>query len=308
MADDTNPTSTDPDVLTALESAARSISARVGAATVAIGRNSRGSGVVVAKDRVLTNAHNLRDRTTSVTFADGRSAQGSVHGADSHGDLALLEVDTADVSPVEWSDADLDVGTVVFAVARGSRGTRVGFGLVSGVDRTFRGPRGRTISGGLEHSAPLAKGSSGGPLVDRSGRLVGVNTHRIGEGFYLAQPTDETLRSKVDRMAGGEFIERPTLGIAVAPPEVANRLRTSVGLPDATGVLVRHVEADGPADRAGVRTGDLIVGAGDASIGSVDALFEVLDRHDASLPLVLHLVRGADDAEVSVSFTPVEDA
>ena len=195
-----------------------------------------------------------------------------------------------------------EVGTVVFAVARGLRGTRIGFGLVSGVDRVFRGPRGRRITGGLEHSAPLAKGSSGGPVVDRSGRLVGINTHRLGDGFYLAQPTDEALRGVVSRMDSGEFIERPTLGIAVAPPEVASRLRASVGLPDVTGVLVRNVEDGGPADRAGVRTGDLIVGAGESTVSSVDELFEVLDAHRTDAGLTLRLVRGADDTEVTVSF------
>jgi serine protease Do len=304
MADDhtTDETTTAPDVLGALETAARSVSERVSAATVSIGRNGRGSGVVVARDRVLTNAHNLRDRTTSVTFADGRSVQGTVQGADAHGDLVLLDADTGDVTPVEWSDVTPSVGTIVFAVSGGSRGTRIGFGLVSGVDRTFRGPRGRKISGGLEHSAPLARGSSGGPVVDREGRLLGINTHRLGEGFYLAQPTDDTLRTRIDRMDRGEFIERPTLGIAVAPPEVANRLRASVGLPDAAGVLVRQVSEGSPAERAGVRTGDLIVGAGDRSVRSVDELFEVLDDHDPAAELVLHLVRGADDAEVSVSF------
>jgi serine protease Do len=296
----------DTDPLSALESAARTVADRVGPATVSIGRSGRGSGVVVAPGQVLTNAHNLRDRTTQVTFGDGRREQGTVSGADPHGDLVVLEVDTGDVAPVEFADAGPDVGAVVFAVARGLRGTRIGFGLVSGTQRPFRGPRGRRISGGVEHSAPLARGSSGGPLVDRSGRVVGINTHRLGEGFYLAQPADDTLRAKIDRMGAGEHIERPSLGIAVAPPEVARKLRRAVGLDARDGLLVRGVDDDGAAARAGISQGDLLVQAGDRSLESVDALFDVLDGHDPTEPLPVHLVRGSDDVTVTVSFAAPE--
>jgi len=296
---------TDP--LSALEDAARRVADRVGPATVSIGRSGRGSGVVVADGRVLTNAHNLRDRTTQVLFGDGRREQATVSGADPHGDLVVLEVDTGDIEPVEFARTDTDVGAVVFAVARGLRGTRIGFGLVSGTQRPFRGPRGRRISGGLEHSAPLARGSSGGPLVDRAGHVVGINTHRLGDGFYLAQPTDEVLRSKVDRMGAGEHIERPTLGVAVAPPQVAHRLRRAVGLPDRDGLLVRGVDDDGPAARAGIGEGDLLVRAGERPLDSVDALFDVLDGHDGVAPLDLLVVRGTDELTVTVTFTGSTD-
>ena len=299
-------TSTD-NPLAAIESAARLVSDRVGAATVSIGRNGRGSGVVVAPDRVLTNAHNLRDRTTSVGFADGRSVQGEVLGADVHGDLVILDVDTADTTPIDWA-ADLpDAGSVVFAVARGTRGTRIGFGLVSGVDRAFRGPRGRRITGGLEHNAPLARGSSGGPVVDRTGALVGINTHRLGEGYYLAQLADASLHDKVDTMNAGDDVARPTLGIAVAPPEVAARLRASVGLPEAAGVLVRSVEQDSPAARADIRSGDLVIGAGGRTVSAVDELFEILDAHDPRNDLDVRIVRGAEDVSATVSFSEPSD-
>ena len=87
------------------------------------------------------------------------------------------------------------LGQVVFAAARGRHGLRVSFGLVSGTGRSFRGPRGRRIAGSVEHTAPLARGSSGGPLVDAEGRLLGINTRRLGDGFYLAMPADAALRS-----------------------------------------------------------------------------------------------------------------
>ena len=77
-------------------------------------------------------------------------------------------------------------------------------GFVTGVERSFRGPRGRRITGSIEHDAPLLPGSSGGPIVSAEGKLLGVNTNRLGEGFYLAIPADENLRTRVDSLARGE--------------------------------------------------------------------------------------------------------
>jgi serine protease Do len=294
------PTTTDP--LVALEDAARAATLAARSATVSIGRDGRGSGVVIGPGAVLTNAHNLRDRTTSVTFADGRVEQGAVAGVDAAGDLAVLTVDTAETAPIEWSTEQPSEGSVVFGASAGRQGSRVSLGVVSGTGRTFRGPRGRLISESLEHTAPLARGSSGGPLVDRTGRLVGVNTHRLGEGFYLAVRADDELHRRIDALAAGESPTPLTLGIAIAPPHVARRLRASVGLDERDGLLVRSVEVDGPADRAGIRQGDLVVGAGGAPTATPDALFEALGRHDASTPLAVDLVRGAEEITVSVEF------
>ena len=101
---------------------------------------------------------------------------------------------------------------------------------MSSVARAFRGPRGRRITGSLEHTAPLVSGSSGSALVDGSGKLVGVNTNRLGGGFYLALPADASLKSRVDALARGENVERPHLGVAIAPSWVARRMRRAVGL------------------------------------------------------------------------------
>ena len=218
------------DLLAGFESAARAVADRVGTSTVAIGRHGRGSGVVIATDRILTNAHNLRDRTTSVTLPDGTVTQASVVGVDRDADLVVLEAPTGDARIVEWAPAASSSGSVVFAVARSSRGARVSFGLVSGSDRVFRGPGGRRISQSLEHTAPMARGSSGGPLVDSAGRLVGVNTHRLGDGFYLAQSATSELHQRVDALASGRSPRTLRLGVAIAPGHVARKLRAAVGL------------------------------------------------------------------------------
>src|SRR5216683_4242519 len=162
-----------------------------------------GSGVVLGTGRVLTNAHNVRGGQVTVTFADGRTAEGNVAGRDIDGDLAVIDVDTGGALALPWaSGTPAELGMPVFALANpGGRGLRVTFGFVSGIERTFRGPRGRRITGSLEHTAPLLPGSSGGPVLGADGQLLGINTNRLGEGFYLAIPADETLRGLVDALA-----------------------------------------------------------------------------------------------------------
>jgi serine protease Do len=274
---------------------------RVGPSIVGVGRDGRGSGVVVADGQVLTNAHNLRGREVTVTFSDGRSTRGEVRGVDPDGDLAVIAVDTAGATAIAWGSGDgASIGDPVFgAAATYGGGTRVTVGFVSSVARSFRGPGGRRISGSIEHTAPLAPGSSGGALVDAEGKLVGLNTNRIGEGFYLALPADAALRSRVEALGRGESAERPRLGVAIAPNHVARRLRRSVGLPERDGILVRGVEDGSAAAAAGIEVGDLIVSAGGRAIGDADDLQDALGSLEHPYDLVV--VRGSEEKTLKVT-------
>src|SRR6266851_4374276 len=264
-----------------------------GSSVVGIGQRwGIGSGIVLGEGRVLTNAHNVRGDHVVVTFADGRTAEGTVAGRDIDGAPAL-----------PWAaSTPAGIGTPVFGLANpGGRGLRVTYGFVSGVERTFRGPRGRRITGSVEHTAPLLPGSSGGPVLDAGGQLLGINTNRLGEGFYLAIPADETLRSRADALARGESAAQPQLGIAIAPGHVARRLRRAVGLPDAEGVLIRDVTEGSPAARAGLAQGDLIVAAGGQPVHTVDDLFDALPVARGGT-LELSVIRGADERTIQVVF------
>ena len=200
-------------VLSELQEAVAAVAVAVGPSVVGIGSRLRGSGVVIADGRVLTNAHNLRGGEVTVRFADGRTTRGAVKGVDWDGDLAVVEADTTGVPAIPWSSATATIGSAVFAAAATpAGGARVSFGFVSSVERAFRGPGGRRISGSLEHTAPLAPGSSGIPLLDADGALVGLNTNRVGEGFYLALPADAALRARVEALARGESPEPPAAG------------------------------------------------------------------------------------------------
>ena len=209
-------------------------------------------------------------------FADDRTVQGSVLGTDVDGDLVVLDVDTGDVPALAWSDDAVDVGDVVVAMTAGRHRRRATWGQVTATEAGFRGPRGRPIAGAIEHTSPCGPGSSGAPVLDRGGRVVGINTHRLEHGFYLARAVDQTLRDAVAAMAEGRRFERLRLGVALAPADVAARLRRSVGLDERDGLLVRGVVEGSPAEAAGIREGDLLVRAGDTDLRSPDDLFAVL--------------------------------
>ncbi len=287
-------------VLDELQATIAGVSRQASPSIVGIGARIRGTGFVAEPGRVVTNAHNLRGDTVTVHLGDG-ARQGQVVGVDPDGDLAVVSVDTGSAPALEWASADaIDVGRAVFGVAALPEArTRPTFGLVASVERAFRGPQGHRIGGSIEHTAPLAPGSSGGPLLDADGRLVGINTNRIGDAFYLALPATEELRGRIARLGRGESVRRPMLGVAVAPAFVARRLRASVGLPERDGVLVRGVEEGGPAERAGIREGDLIVALAGRAVADADDLHEALAGTE--FPVEVTLVRGAEERRVQVT-------
>jgi S1-C subfamily serine protease len=288
-------------VLDEIQASLARLAEGAGSSVVGIGQRwGVGSGIVLGAGRVLTNAHNVRGDQVTVTFGDGRTVEGSVAGHDADGDLAVIDLDTGDAPALPWATgASASIGTSVFALANpGGRGLRVTFGFVSGIDRTFRGPRGRRITGSIEHTAPLLPGSSGGPVVDAAGQLLGINTNRLGEGFYLAMPADEALRGRIDALGRGESTTPPRLGIAIAPGHVARRLRRAVGLPDVEGLLIREVTEPSPAARAGLAQGDLIVAVAGQPVRTADDLFDALPAAGGTVEL--SIVRGVDERAVQV--------
>ena len=288
-----------------LQDAVATVAERVGPAVVGLGRGwGRGSGVVVGDGRVLTNAHVLRGEEVAVRRPDGEVVHGRVAGADPDLDVAVVAVDTGDAPAVAWDPAivtGVRPGQPVFALADpGGRGLRTTFGLVTATGRSFRGPRGRRIGGSIEHSAPLPRGSSGGPLVDVEGRLLGINSVRMEGGLLLALPADAALHARIDALATGAAPARPRLGVALAPPRAARRLRAAVGLPEREGLLVRAVEPDTPAAAAGLQAGDLLVAAGGRPLHGYDDLFDALEGGGE---LKLGVVRGTDEREVIAYFS-----
>ena len=130
-------------LLDEVQTTIRQLADGAGQSVVGIGQRwGVGSGIVLGDGRVLTNAHNVRGDQVTVTFADERTAEGTVAGHDIDGDLAVIEVNTAGAAALPWASAGAELGQPVFALSNpGGRGLRVTFGFVSGIERTFRGPR-----------------------------------------------------------------------------------------------------------------------------------------------------------------------
>jgi S1-C subfamily serine protease len=271
-------------MLQATGDAIAAIAERVGPSVAGLGRGwGRGSGVVVAPNRVLTNAHVLRGPDVAVALGGG-THHGRVAGADPDTDVAVIEVDTGDAPPVGWDPeraAAAGIGTPVFALADpGGRGLRVTHGFVATAPHPVRGPRGRRIAGSLEHTAPLPRGASGGPLVDAEGHLLGLNTVRLEGGFILALPADASMRARVDALARGESTARPRLGVALG-----------------RGLLVRAVKDASPAAVAGIVPGDRFVALDDRPLRSSD---DLLDALEAGQPFTVTVQRGSEQRDLSV--------
>ncbi len=282
----------------------QSAAAERGPAIVGLGRGwGTGSGVVIGSGRVLTSSRSLRQDEVAVIFADGSRREGAVSGVDPDLGLAVIDTDTGDTQALEWADpaAEPVPGQAVLALANpGGRGLRVTVGFISSVGRSFRGPRGRRIGGALEHTAPLPRGSAGGPLLDLEGRVIGINSVRADGGLILALHADATLQDRVAALGRGEAPRRVRLGVALAPPRAARELRRAVGLPERDGLLVRGVQDESPASRAGVLRGDLIVRLGERPTGRIDDLHEAMEASPADTSIDLGVVRGTDELTLSV--------
>ena len=213
----------------------------------------------------------------------------------------MISVDTAGAPALVWSDDVPAQGNLVLALSPAQGGVRITFGMVSATDRTFTGPRGRTINGSIEHTAPLARGASGGPLLALDGRVVGVNTHRMGDGFYLALPGDPAVRARVAVLVSGQSVVPRRLGVALATSDAAAQLRRAVGLPERAGLLVRAVQGDLPGAGAGIREGDLLVSAGGRDLTVVADLERALDA--LTEPTIsIGIVRGVEEIVVTATF------
>jgi serine protease Do len=296
-------------VINEIEAQIAELAATRGAAVVGIGRGWRfGSGTVIGHHRVLTAAHHVRSEGITVSFGEERTTTGELVGVDRDLGLALLEVDTGEIEPLAWApaDAEVGIGTAVVALANpGGRGLRASLGFVAAADRGFRGPRGRRVSGAIEHTATLPRGSAGGPLLDADGRLLGVNALRLEGGLIIALGPGSGLREAAERLGRGEQAERPFLGVAVASVHASRRMRRAVGLPERDGLLVRGVEESSPAAGAGIEAGDLIVGVGGAPVEGIDALHRALDAGAPDGGLTLTVVRGTEERQVQVELTKV---
>jgi serine protease Do len=276
----------------------------VAASVVSFGRGARrGSGFVIAPDRVLTLAYRLRDDTVETVASDGERRDGRVLGVDRELGVAVLDVPTGGAPAVSWASEPPRLGSPVFALADPGSGLRLTAGTVSAESLTVRSRHGRPLDL-IEHTAPLPRGSGGGPLVDAAGAVVGVNALRGDAGFLLALPA-RAVQSAIERVVEGR--EPVRLGVALASPSASRRMRRAVGLPDHDGLLVQAVEERSAADRAGVKRGDLLIGLGGAALATVDDLLAALEANARGEDVELGVLRATEQLQLSVDLREREE-
>jgi S1-C subfamily serine protease len=269
---------------------------------------SLGSGVVFTGDGfLLTNAHVVGQSTAGTAeFADGTSAPFRVVGADPLSDLAVLRADGPNPKipePAELGEADkLVVGQLVVAVGNplGLAGS-VTAGVVSALGRSLPA-RGRVIEDVIQTDAALNPGNSGGALADADARVVGINTAVAGVGLGMAVPVNDTTRRIISALMQDGRVRRAYLGLAMIPGPVPAQWRDRLGR--RKGLLVAQVVPNGPAARAGLRQGDLLLTVGGKPVAVSQDLQRLMFSEAIGRPLAITVMRNG--ALVDVIAEPSE--
>ena len=277
---------------------------RAGRWTVAIHARRRipSSGIVWRPGVVVAASHTIRrDEDISITLPDGGSVVATLAGRDPGTDLAVFRLpDTAPAIPAAALAPDdaLRVGALVLAVGRPGDNVTASLGAISALGGEWRTWQGGRVDRFVRLDLAIYDGFSGGPLIDAAGRLLGVNTSGLTRAAPIAIPLSTITRVADELLAKGH-VRRGYAGVAVQPVEIPERLAREHSLPAETALLVVAVEPGGPADRAGVLIGDVLIALDGAPLREPTDLLAGLSGRT---PVEVRLVRGG--APVSVSLTP----
>ena len=267
--------------------------------------SGNGSGFVITPDGfILTNSHVVHDaRAITVNLPDGREYPAQLTGDDPDTDLALVRIDAPQLRHVRLADSEnLRVGQLVIAI-----GNPFGFeasvtaGVISALGRSMHTQSGRLIDNIIQTDAALNPGNSGGPLVNSAGEVVGVNTAMIrpAQGICFAIASN-TAKFVAGWLIKDGKIRRSYIGVAGQNVPIHRRIVRFYGLPLETGVLVVSVEKNSPAERAGLRQGDLIVAFNSQPIGTVHHLHKVLVGEQINVSASLTIIRHTEKLDVPI--------
>lgn len=309
------PTLNEDSLLDAYSQAVIAVVEKVGPAVVSIGvrqKAARGpmgegaaSGVIIAPDGfVLTNNHVVESASeVEVGLVNGDSFAAEVIGTDPATDLAIVRAATNGLPAAELGDSDtLRVGQLVIAIGNpfGFQST-VSTGVVSALGRAMRSPTGRLIENIIQTDVPLNPGNSGGPLVDSRGRVIGVNTAiiRPAQGISLAIPV-KTASWVIGELLTHGKVRRAYLGLGAQMRPIRPAAQRQFNLPMPSVLQVMTLEKGGPAEKGGVREGDILLGLQGTPVGSVDDVHRLLADVPAGSHIKLDVLRDNQRMEIEV--------
>ncbi|MGE5596566.1 MAG: S1C family serine protease [Hyphomicrobiales bacterium] len=296
-------TSDSSGILAQLSDAMADAVATAAASTVTVSARRRfpASGVIWSADGVIVTAsHVIEDEENiQITLPDGTELPARLAGRDGGSDLAVLRVDrTGLTAAVRGGPAR--VGHFVLAVGRPVAGEPMAsFGVVSAAGGPWRTPRGGQVQGYVRSDTTFYPGFSGGPLIDASGRVVGINSSRLWRGSGLTIPV-EAVAPVVDALLAGGGLKRGYLGIGSQAARLPDALAAKAD-GQASGLLIVGVEPGSPSDRAGLVMGDILIRLGGSAITDTDDLQAMLGPDSVGKPLLARVLRGGEPLDLTIT-------
>jgi S1-C subfamily serine protease len=289
-------------VLSDLSNALATATETAGAGVVRVEARPRlpASGIIWSADGVIVTAHHVVEQEDNIAIglADGKTTTAKLIGRDPTTDLAVLRTQATNLTTRTWADpAALKVGHLVLALGRPEQSVMATLGVVSALGDAWRTPAGGRLDRYLQTDVVMYPGFSGGPLVDASGQLIGLNTSALLRGVSLTVPA-ATLKSVVETLLTKGHISRGYLGVGAQPVRLPEALAKQLN--QETGLLVVSVEPGGPAEKAGIFMGDTLVARDGKPIRHRDDLLAALSSDRVGMKVAARVVRGGQLSDVSV--------
>jgi S1-C subfamily serine protease len=291
-------------VLVDLSNALAEAAAKAGASTVLVNARQRipASGIAILADQILTADHTIeREEDITVILPDGVQVSARLAGRDPGSDLAILRLEKPLATPAEPVEAEPRVGQMVLAVGRPtSAGIQASLGVISAIAGPVHTGSGGVLERYIRTDTTPFPGFSGGPLVDSSGRVVGLNTSGFGWGASVTIPADLAWKT-AETLASHGHIRRGYLGIRSQAVEIPAASQKALGRSHPTGLLLVGVESDSPAGNAGLMVGDILVGIAGHAVLDHDQLMAYLTGSVVGQPTPIEVLRGGQPATLSVT-------
>ncbi len=273
-----------------------------GSSIVAVNARRRlpATGVAWDATTVLTSDHVIeREENITVTLPSGEEVPATIIGRDPGSDLAILRVSGAPLTPIVRTTGEARPGQLAFAVGRPGNGVMASFGVVSYVGGPWRTFRGAQVSGYLRSDTTFFPGFSGGPLIDTQGRMLGLNSSRLGQGQGMTVPNAAIEKVVTALLAGGR-IRRGYLGISSQVVRLPEKLAADASGQE-SGLLIVGVESDSPAGKAGLIMGDILAGISGTPVKSTEDLQSALGPETVGQVITVSVFRGGALTAVPVT-------
>jgi S1-C subfamily serine protease len=268
---------------------------------------TRGTGIVLNSEGYIVTCHHVLGRSSSVKVGSGgKTFEARTVGTDPYSDLALLKTGQKDLEPLEIGDSDkLSPGQFVLALANPfNRQATVTTGIVTSIGATLRGLRGTAMENVIVTDTKLNPGFSGGPLVDASGKMIGINTAYVWSRG-IAIPVNK-VKTVTDRLMSGGIIKRAYLGIVSNTIPIPQETASQTHINQDAGIMIFSVEPGSPAKKAGLVMGDVIVKFNNKPVASSYDLPQLLTENVAGKEITLSILRGEKLLELTVIPSLVE--